>query len=297
MKSFVLRFLKIAERPTPPPDADASFELFNPSKRLLMLNWIRWVIRQFWALVGVVFSLAFLGAVDLPQFLQRVASIADQVRQGMPLDENLEIQMGKLAIDTNVTLVELLSWVEVLAIGGFLIQLVVSGFLVNLRWQMHWYMVSDRILGIRKGLGKVNEQTMTIANVQNMKIRQGPLQRLFGISDLEVHTAGGTSSSADGTTSSEQLHVGKFEGLDDAEGLRQTIRTALARSRTAGLGDPDDIDHATVASDLAAASAPVTATSPLNGPLLSQEARGFKDEVVRARLAAETLLKNIATKV
>ena len=50
---------------------------------------------------------------------------------------------------------------------------------------------------------KVQEKTMTFSNVQNVSIRQGPMQRLFGIADLEVRTAGGGSSS-DGNAPNEQ---------------------------------------------------------------------------------------------
>ena len=104
-------------------------------------------------------------------------------------------------------------------------------------------MVSEESLRIREGLVSVREQTMTVANIQNMNVRQGPVQRLFGIADLEVHTAGGGNSGEaveDGGAGGKQLHRGRFRGLEDAQGLRDRVRAALVRHRNAGLGDPDE---------------------------------------------------------
>ena len=102
-------------------------------------------------------------------------------------------------------------------------------------------MVSDESLRIREGLVRVREQTMTVANIQNMRIRQGPLLRVFGLAELEVHTAGGGGKATDDDKSaSRNLHVGHFRGLEDAWALRDRLRGALARHRTSGLRDPDE---------------------------------------------------------
>ena len=37
----------------------------------------------------------------------------------------------------------------------------------------------------------VLETTITFENIQNVTVQQGPLQRLFGIADVRVDTAGG----------------------------------------------------------------------------------------------------------
>ena len=95
---------------------------------------------------------------------------------------------------------------------------------------------------IREGLVKLREQTFTVANIQNMKVQQGPLQRLFGIYDLEVQTAGGAGGSEleEAGKKSENLHVGTFRGLKDPERLRDRLRRRLADHGDAGLGDPDE---------------------------------------------------------
>lgn len=135
-----------------------------------------------------------------------------------------------------------LTWFESLAIAGFLIQLPLSFLLIALDYKYRWYMVTDRSLRIREGLIKVQEKTMTFSNVQNVSIRRGPLQKLFGIADLEVRTAGGGSSSGGDPQHQhgENLHLGYFKGVADAAEIRDTILSHLRQIRSAGLGDPDE---------------------------------------------------------
>ena len=81
---------------------------------------------------------------------------------------------------------------------------------------------------------------MTFANVQHVGIRQGPLQRLLGIADVEVRTAGGASahSPKHGTDNS---HTAYFAGIRDAKLVSDVIRERLRLHRDSGLGDPDDV--------------------------------------------------------
>jgi membrane protein YdbS with pleckstrin-like domain len=61
----------------------------------------------------------------------------------------------------------------------------------RLNYDMRWYVITDRSLLIREGVWIVREITLTFANAQNVRITQGPLQRYFGFSHVEVDTAGG----------------------------------------------------------------------------------------------------------
>ncbi|HEX5746616.1 MAG TPA: PH domain-containing protein [Archangium sp.] len=139
-------------------------------------------------------------------------------------------------------LLEYIPLMEALAGVGFLLQLSVSYTVLRLDYELRWYLVSDRGLRIREGVLSTREQTMTFANVQHVGIRQGPLQRLLGIADLEVWTAGGGEAKGDTGEHSHDggLHVGYLRGVDDAAELRTSILDHLRRSRDSGLGDPDD---------------------------------------------------------
>lgn len=286
--NLLLRLLRVAPRPTTPPGAGADVVTFNPSRKFLALSWIRWGIQQASTLLGLLFSLAFLGAIDLPASMANIETVRERLVE--EIDRPVQIGAAGFSVDTDIPLLELIGWFEILAVGFFVVQLVVSATLVGLRYRTHWYMVSERMLGIRKGLWSVREQTMSVANVQNMRIKQGPIQRLFGLSDLEVHTAGGAGKIGDDASKKDDLHVGRFEGLDDAEGLRRRIRATLARHRDAGLGDPDEMDIVKREASASSGRGPAVSPVPLAGESIGAEARQLTAETARARRAVEVLL-------
>jgi membrane protein YdbS with pleckstrin-like domain len=107
---------------------------------------------------------------------------------------------------------------------------------IHLRYDSTWYVLTDRSLRIRRGIWTIRETTITFENIQNVTVNQGPLQRLFGISDVIVQTAGG---GAPGPHGEQTLgpHAGILEGLADAPRIRDVLLARLKASRTAGLGD------------------------------------------------------------
>jgi uncharacterized membrane protein YdbT with pleckstrin-like domain len=127
--------------------------------------------------------------------------------------------------------------IEYIALGFFAIQAITSGLLLKLGWELRWYMVGDECLRIREGLWRVKEQTMTISKIQNMSVRQNPLQKLLGIEDLEIHTAGGGAKTSSDSEEDKGLHVGHFRGIENGAELRAQIRARMARSKGSGLGD------------------------------------------------------------
>jgi membrane protein YdbS with pleckstrin-like domain len=109
---------------------------------------------------------------------------------------------------------------------------------IHLRYDTTWYVLTDRSLRIRRGIMTIHETTISFENVQNVEVRQGPLQRYFDIADVIVQTAGGgVVSHGKGQTSSLGAHMGILQGLDDAEAVRNQILASVERTRSAGLGD------------------------------------------------------------
>src|SRR5207247_118797 len=93
-------------------------------------------------------------------------------------------------------------------------------------------------LRIRRGIWLIHETTITFENVQNVEIRQGPLQRYFGIADVHIDTAGGGGEKhAKHGNLTSAGHRGLIEGVADAVGIRDLILARLERSKKAGLGD------------------------------------------------------------
>lgn len=159
---------------------------------------------------------------------------------------------------------------EVIAWVAFLWQLPFSLAILHLDFSLRWYILSDRSLRIREGILTVQEKTMTFANIQQISIRQNPLQRLLGIADVQVRSAGGGSSS--GSSNHRELgespHEAYFRGVDNAEEIKRAIQERVRLHRDAGLGDPDEPE-------------PVVA----EGPSALQAARAVLEEVRALREA------------
>jgi uncharacterized protein len=96
----------------------------------------------------------------------------------------------------------------VLAAGGLL-----AWVLPGVRYRRWRYALREHDLWIRQGMFWVTVSVIPYARLQFVDTRQGPLDRLFGLSQLVVHTAAlGTS--------------GRLPGLDAAEAER--LRELLA---------------------------------------------------------------------
>src|SRR5438552_283717 len=93
---------------------------------------------------------------------------------------------------------------------------IVAYIAIHLRYDTTWYVMTSRSLRIRRGIWLLHETTITFENVQNVEIKQGPLQRYFGIADVHVDTAGGGSEKAGkhGSLASAG-HRGLIEGISD----------------------------------------------------------------------------------
>lgn len=113
---------------------------------------------------------------------------------------------------------------------------------MRLEFEKRWYLVTDRSLRIREGVLTVREMTVTFANIQNISISQGPIQRLLGISDLVVETAGGGGSAqpAKGGHIGPNFHMASFRGIDNAAEVRQLIEARLKKLKDSGLGDHEE---------------------------------------------------------
>jgi uncharacterized membrane protein YdbT with pleckstrin-like domain len=214
----LLALLRLPPPPTP-PRGDEQVRVFRAAPNYFRYRVMVWLATQAGAGIGLIFGvLTVLG--------------------GAPDVVPPAVAVGPFTIPRGGLLV-LIRMGEVVAVAAYLVQLVVTGILLRLDFEQRWYMVSDRSLRIREGLLKVEEKTMTFANVQQMAIRQNPVQRWLRIADLEVRSAGGGKAGQDQQSRLDQ-HVGYFRGLADPAQIRDAIRERMKRHADAGLGDPDD---------------------------------------------------------
>ncbi len=246
LRSTLLDFLRVPHAPSA-PEGDQDVQIFRAAPSYFWYRVLAWFLKNFFGLAGLWFALGFAAAA--PRILPDQITVL-----GVTITERVMLLV--------------LNLIEYGAVAGFIVQAIGSFVLLRLDFEQRWYIVSDRSLRIREGLVQLREQTLTFANVQHVSIRQGPLQRLLGIAELQVRTAGGHGGEAEAGEHATDLHVARFRGISHPEAVRDAIRTRLSQHRDAGLGDPDDASVAPYLVDAASE--------------LVQEARGLRRTLVEA---------------
>jgi hypothetical protein len=284
-----LRFLRVPPDPAPPAGAPGSLRVFRGGRNLYTLRLFAWLTGQVGAVIGIAFSLYFLGrlesahdevkrlaaagpvaanppapaaAVSPPAPVPADAAVAPEpapkkARSKSSADARARARGGLTRVVERWPwwIFPLLRLVEWGGIAVFLLQIPVTYALVRLDFELRWYLVTDRSLRIRTGLTTVQEATMSFANLQQVVVTQGPLQRLLGLADVRVQSAGGGGDTRD-HKGGDTLHTGVFHGVDNATEIRDLILERLRIFRATGLGDPDDpVAPAPPASAPAAAAA------------------------------------------
>ncbi len=269
-RGLVLRWLRVPPEPQPPAGDPQSLRVFRAAPNYFRLGLTLWGLRQFMALLGIVFWLAALGfarnewqsrsaspAAPAPEPAATnaapAAAVADsgndsttnapapskRSRKGPRKDPaQFAAEVAKRLPGWVLPLVVIL---EIFGVVFFVGQALVSYAVLRLDYEQRWYMVTDRSLRIRSGVWTVWEMTMSFANLQQVVVTQGPLQRWLGLADLKVESAGGGGAVAAGQHGqTRSLHVGFFHGVGNAEEIRDLILARLREFRESGLGDPDE---------------------------------------------------------
>ncbi len=96
-----------------------------------------------------------------------------------------------------------------------------------------WYVMNERAVRIRRGVWTISESTITFENVQNVSVQSGPVQRMFGIQNVVIETAGGSASAGQTGAASQ----GRLVGVAQAEQIRDFIMGRVRASKSSGLGD------------------------------------------------------------
>ena len=109
---------------------------------------------------------------------------------------------------------------------------------LRLQYDCTWYVLTERALRIRRGLIVIQETTITYANIQNISLQQGPVERLFSLSNIKVETAGGGGGDSKGDALG---HSGQIQGVEDAELLRDLMMDQVRLHRSGGLGEGEDL--------------------------------------------------------
>lgn len=202
LKSVLLDLLKA---PHNPPDAprgsEGSTRIFRASPKFLHYQYIIMAISM--SVLGIIFMI--IGLVVL---------------------------MNEPLIGGLLLLLFFLLW-SLITIVGYVT--------IRLEYELRYYVLTDRSLRIRRGVWSILEQTLTYANVQNIKVQQGPIERALGLSNLAVETAGGGASHDPQGGGGYNYHQATLRGLDNAEDVKQQMLQYLRTlPQYSGLGDPDE---------------------------------------------------------
>ncbi len=276
LRSRILAWLKVPPTPRPPAGDPASLQVFRAGRNYYHLRIAAWAGAQLLALAGIIFWTSMLLEVESvahDEAARRArapaasAVPASQPNEGKPAngerrpsDKWINRVADKLAsagknkgrewAAFKQSLVEIalvlppwafpLVWaLKIASFAIYVLQIPFTYAVRRLDYEMRWYMVTDRSLRLRHGVWKVVESTMSFANVQEVVMSQGPLQRLLGLADVKVKSAGGGGGD-EKNQPGEDLHVGIFHCVTNATEIRNLIIERLRHFRESGLGDPDD---------------------------------------------------------
>jgi membrane protein YdbS with pleckstrin-like domain len=206
----VSRTLKVPAGPLD-PNGEKVIRIFKPAPRYAGYRLCRWVFTQ----IGLFIPFAlFL----LPKELY---GILDQIGFGWIQRMNYNSRWQE-EIPAFLELP-----VNILSVGAYLIQLVISFIFTFLSAKSQSYLLTDHSLRIRRGLWVHQQITLSLKNIQQVKYSQNLLQRLWGIGSLEVRTAGGGVSTKRNKKNEDKSHTGELEGLLDPISLRELVNTAI----------------------------------------------------------------------
>lgn len=207
----LFRFLRLPLTP-PAPIAGAELrQVLQPARRTHHLRLLKWTAAQVSALMGV---LLLITAIDFTQWLPAWLRFVEVFNRWDDFTDYLPAEWR---------------WVGLLlVVGGFLTQAAFSFLALWAERHTTWYVISDQGVQLQHGVWTTHETSLRFANIQQVSLRQGVLQRLIGLADVVVSTAGGRRS-ADDDEDAKRKNQGQLRDLDytQAQRLLETLRGQL----------------------------------------------------------------------
>jgi membrane protein YdbS with pleckstrin-like domain len=272
---WLLDVLRVPPQPEPPAGAPESVRIFRAGRNYFRLRVALWGLGQFAAFVAILFWFWALHLAqaerDRGRELARSAPVPATVTAApdgpavKPAAPAAEAGSGeapppkhrkkhreelrtpddwrRAAAKTPDWVFSLLWAIKLFGIVLYLVQLPITYGIRRLDYEQRWYVVTDRSLRLRSGVWRVREMTMSFANLQQITVAQGPLQRLLGLADVKVQSAGGSAGHGHYQHGHQSLHTGHFQDVEHAEEIRDLITERLRKFRETGLGDPDEKLH------------------------------------------------------
>lgn len=206
IESWVLRILRVPPAPEPPEGSPDSIQIFHAGRNLYIWCLLQWLVSYLAILVLLIalHRITGLTSVTWPEWAQTARRV-----------------------------------IEPLLFVAFAGSAFLTFFSQRLNYRLRWYIVTDHGLRIRTGILSMEELTMTYSNIQEIRLSAGPIQNLLKIADVEVHSAGGGSGGKKG----DDGHMGCFEGVSNANAIRDLMLERLRQYRDSGLGEALQASH------------------------------------------------------
>lgn len=198
VKDVVLRLARVPAEPHVPEGGEESVRVFNAGRNYFTWRMILWGLGNAAIALGLLAAFAFSFIPTLPPLVRAIW----------------------LAVEAGAAVM-------------FVASIPITYFLQRLNYEMRWYIVTDRSLRIRSGVVWLQEITMTFANIQGIRVNANPIERLLGLANVEVRSAGGGDSHGEPSSG----HLGEFAGVDNAEAIRDLLVERLRAYRDSGLGE------------------------------------------------------------
>jgi membrane protein YdbS with pleckstrin-like domain len=223
LRQLVLAFLKVPPEPELPEGSSESMLTFRPGRNFYRWQVLMWCLSHIVVVTGVTlaYSVVWIPVTRGPRWLS-------------------------------------LLYAAIGIVGSVVVATVLLVTFLALRWsfELRWYILSDRSLRIRRGVWNVEELTMTFANIQEVRVNAGPIQKALGIADLEVHAAGGGAAIHHSHSHGREAgHAAIFEGVDNTTEIRDRIVERLRVYRDSGLGGEHSPQETVDSADVTLAAA------------------------------------------
>jgi uncharacterized membrane protein YdbT with pleckstrin-like domain len=199
VERWVHAVLRVPPYPQPPEGSPDSIQVFHAGRNYYTWCLLVWFFSHLLALAGLaaVHVIVSLFFLRMPEWAQILSRLSE--------------------------------WLAAIA---FVSSVIFTFFSQRLNYALRWYIITDRSLRIRTGVLRMQELTMTFSNIQEIRVTAGPIQNLLKLADVEVQSAGGGAGV--GKSSS---HVGRFEGVSNANAIRDLMVERLRQYRDSGLGE------------------------------------------------------------
>lgn len=247
IRDQICRALRLPPDPEAPFGAPGSVRIFRAGRNYYWFCLGRWAFKQAFVMTGLVISTVLVWTL-----VEDLRSLRDDPATPVNLHvlgptglhrSNPPRKLTERLLPHVGWIIPLLTLLKGIAVIVVIAQLITTYVMQRLAYELRWYIVTDRSLRIRAGIWNLQETTMSFANLQQVEFSQGPLQRLLGLADLHVQSAGG-GEQKEGSQKGESLHTGVFEGVTNAKEIRDLILTRLRDYRDSGLGHPAEAQMA-----------------------------------------------------